>query len=239
MCGRYVRKTGAQEIAHAFSAVESGQYLALNFNISGMGASTVNPTWATAPLAASTSGVTTGILFTQTLSPLLEGKLLNLTNGLVFGAGMMKDVGICTLGNVVGTADDINFRPGMTWYCTMLVTDAAGSALIATNGIPDAMNAASLGAKTVNSLFLSETAAIMPAFVTAALRIEKLGLVERIASKDDRRVNMVYLTDAAKPLQEATYNIANQTMNEALQGISKEEIEIVKSVFQRVYENSK
>jgi DNA-binding MarR family transcriptional regulator len=69
--------------------------------------------------------------------------------------------------------------------------------------------------------------------------IEKLGLVERIASKDDRRVNLVYFTDAAKPLQEATYNIANQTMNEALQGISKEEIEIVKSVFQRVYENSK
>ena len=69
--------------------------------------------------------------------------------------------------------------------------------------------------------------------------IEKLGLVERIASKDDRRVNLVYLTDAAKPLQEATYHIANQTMNEALQGISKEEIEIVKSVFQRVYENSK
>jgi putative SOS response-associated peptidase YedK len=29
-----VRKTGAQEIAHAFSAVESGQHLALNFNIS-------------------------------------------------------------------------------------------------------------------------------------------------------------------------------------------------------------
>ena len=69
--------------------------------------------------------------------------------------------------------------------------------------------------------------------------IEKLGLVERIASKDDRRVNLVYLTDAAKPLQEATYHLANQTMNEALQGISKEEIEIVKSVFQRVYENSK
>jgi putative SOS response-associated peptidase YedK len=29
-----VRKTGAQEIAQAFSAVESGQHLALNFNIS-------------------------------------------------------------------------------------------------------------------------------------------------------------------------------------------------------------
>ena len=69
--------------------------------------------------------------------------------------------------------------------------------------------------------------------------IEKLGLVERIASKEDRRVNLGYLTDATKPLQEKTYELANQTMNEALQGISKEEIEIVKNVFQRVYENSK
>ena len=34
MCGRYVRKTGAQEIALAFSAVDSGQNLALNYNIS-------------------------------------------------------------------------------------------------------------------------------------------------------------------------------------------------------------
>ena len=34
MCGRYVRKTGALEIAHAFSAADSGHHLALNFNIS-------------------------------------------------------------------------------------------------------------------------------------------------------------------------------------------------------------
>jgi len=34
MCGRYVRKTGAQEIAHAFSAVGSGVDLPMNFNIS-------------------------------------------------------------------------------------------------------------------------------------------------------------------------------------------------------------
>jgi hypothetical protein len=68
------------------------------------------------PLAASTSGVTTGILLTQTLSPLLEGKLLNRTNGLVFGAGIMNDVGICTFGKLVGTAEDMSLRPGTTWY---------------------------------------------------------------------------------------------------------------------------
>jgi hypothetical protein len=47
----------------------------------------------------------------------------------------------------------------------------------------------------------------------------------------------VYLTDIAKPLQQITYELANQTMNEALLDITKEEIDIVKNVFQRVYDN--
>jgi len=67
--------------------------------------------------------------------------------------------------------------------------------------------------------------------------LERLGLVTRVASTSDRRINLVCLTDAAKPLQEHTYHLANQTMNEALQNISKDEIEVVKNVFQRVYDN--
>ena len=67
--------------------------------------------------------------------------------------------------------------------------------------------------------------------------LEKQELVTRIASKDDRRINLVYLTDTAKPLQQITYELANKTMNEALQNISKEEIEVVKNVLQRVYDN--
>ena len=66
---------------------------------------------------------------------------------------------------------------------------------------------------------------------------EKQELVVRVASKEDRRINLVYLTDIAKPLQQITYELANQTMNEALLDISKEEIDIVKNVFQRVYDN--
>ena len=67
--------------------------------------------------------------------------------------------------------------------------------------------------------------------------LEKQGLVTRVASNTDRRINKVCLMDAAKPLQQMTYDIANQTMNEALQNISKEEIEVVKNVLQRVYDN--
>jgi DNA-binding MarR family transcriptional regulator len=67
--------------------------------------------------------------------------------------------------------------------------------------------------------------------------LEKQKLVKRMASKSDRRINLVCLTQAAVDLQEMTILIANQTMDEALEGISRDEINVVKSVFQRVYDN--
>ncbi|HEY1017808.1 MAG TPA: MarR family transcriptional regulator [Sediminibacterium sp.] len=67
--------------------------------------------------------------------------------------------------------------------------------------------------------------------------LEKQKLVKRMPSKTDRRINLVCLTDAAKQLQNQTIDLANQTMNEALVGVSKEEIDTVKQVFQRVYDN--
>jgi DNA-binding MarR family transcriptional regulator len=67
--------------------------------------------------------------------------------------------------------------------------------------------------------------------------LEKLKLVKRVASKTDRRVNVVYLTDAAKALHDITINLANLTMDEALVNVSKEEIETVKNVLQKVYDN--
>ena len=67
--------------------------------------------------------------------------------------------------------------------------------------------------------------------------LEKLKLVKRIASKEDRRINTVYLTDAAKLLQDATIELANQTMDEALVGVTKSEIDTVKKVLQQVYDN--
>ncbi len=67
--------------------------------------------------------------------------------------------------------------------------------------------------------------------------LEKQNLVKRMPSKTDRRINLVCLTDNAKVLQQQTIDLANLTMSEALIGIEKEEIEIVKKVFQQVYDN--
>ena len=67
--------------------------------------------------------------------------------------------------------------------------------------------------------------------------LEKQKLVKRMPSKEDRRINLVCLTEPAKLLQDKTIELANQTMDEELVGVNKSEIEIVKLVFQKVYDN--
>jgi len=78
-----------------------------------------------------------------------------------------------------------------------------------------------------------------PSITRLVDNLEKLKLVKRVPSKEDRRINMIYLTDAAKKLQEQSMELANQTLNEALEGVTIEEIEICKAVLQRVYDNLK
>jgi len=67
--------------------------------------------------------------------------------------------------------------------------------------------------------------------------LEKLKLVKRVPSKNDRRINLIYLTKDAKNLQEKTMAVANQTLNEALSGVTNGQIEIAKEVLQTVYNN--
>lgn len=78
-----------------------------------------------------------------------------------------------------------------------------------------------------------------PSITRLVDNLEKQQLVQRVASREDRRINLVYLTDAALALQEQTIQLANQTMDEALAGVNKDDIEVVKNVLQRVYDNLK
>ena len=78
-----------------------------------------------------------------------------------------------------------------------------------------------------------------PSITRLVDNLEKLKLVKRISSSTDRRMNMITLTDAAKKLQERTMVIASNTLNEALEGVSANDIERAKSVLQQVYDNLK
>ncbi len=69
--------------------------------------------------------------------------------------------------------------------------------------------------------------------------LEKLKLVKRVPSKNDRRINLIFLTKDALHLQEKTMALANQTLNEALHGVTNNQVETAKEVLQIVYDNLK
>lgn len=76
-----------------------------------------------------------------------------------------------------------------------------------------------------------------PSITRLVDNLEKLGLVERRASETDRRINRIYISEAGTALRDPSMELANQTLNEGLIGISPEDIEITKRVLQQVYEN--
>jgi DNA-binding MarR family transcriptional regulator len=76
-----------------------------------------------------------------------------------------------------------------------------------------------------------------PSITRLVDNLEKLNMVTRVASKEDRRINKIYLTKEAVELQEQTMVVANQTLNEALAGVSNGQVEIAKEVLQMVYDN--
>lgn len=78
-----------------------------------------------------------------------------------------------------------------------------------------------------------------PSITRLVDNLEKLNLVRRVSSGKDRRINIIYITEEAKTLQEKTMDIANQTLNEALDGVTKGQVEIAKEVLQKVYDNLK
>jgi DNA-binding MarR family transcriptional regulator len=78
-----------------------------------------------------------------------------------------------------------------------------------------------------------------PSITRLVDNLEKLKLVKRTPSKNDRRKNLIYLTKEAQHLQDKTMAIAGETVNEALKGVSNAQIEVAKEVLQLVYDNLK
>ena len=78
-----------------------------------------------------------------------------------------------------------------------------------------------------------------PSITRLVDNLEKLKLVKRVPSKDDRRMNMIVLTNEAKKLQDQAMDLATETLNEALEGVPEERIEVCKEVLQIVYDNLK
>lgn len=78
-----------------------------------------------------------------------------------------------------------------------------------------------------------------PSITRLVDNLERLKMVKRVGSPTDRRMNLIYLTEAANKLQFQTMQIAELTLNEALKGVGSSDIERAKSVLQKVYDNLK
>jgi DNA-binding MarR family transcriptional regulator len=78
-----------------------------------------------------------------------------------------------------------------------------------------------------------------PSITRLVDNLEKLGMVKRVAGKDDRRINFIFLTDEAKALRDKTMELASNTLMEGLAGVNDEDIEVVRKVLTQVYENLK
>lgn len=67
--------------------------------------------------------------------------------------------------------------------------------------------------------------------------MEKNNLLLRVPSEKDKRVNLLYLTNKGKELQEVLQQIALDTSKVALKGIDKKELEITKKVLSEIRTN--
>jgi DNA-binding MarR family transcriptional regulator len=78
-----------------------------------------------------------------------------------------------------------------------------------------------------------------PSITRLVDNLEKLDLVKRVASDSDRRINKIFVTKHSIRLQEQTMELAEETLNEALESVPPEKIEVCKEVLQIVYDNLK
>lgn len=76
-----------------------------------------------------------------------------------------------------------------------------------------------------------------PSITRLVDNLEKLNLVKRVGDEKDRRINKVYLTKTALRLHDQSMQLAEETLNEALEGVPAEQINLCKEVLQKVYDN--
>lgn len=69
--------------------------------------------------------------------------------------------------------------------------------------------------------------------------LEAMNLVVRIPHQSDKRTKLVYLTQKGKDLQENSMTEADNTLKEALKGVSEEEIQICHEVLEKAFNNLK
>ena len=69
--------------------------------------------------------------------------------------------------------------------------------------------------------------------------LEKQSLVERRTNKEDRRINMIYLTPEGKNMKQKIYPIVTRSMQMAFEGISDDDLELLRKGMSKIFNNIK
>lgn len=78
-----------------------------------------------------------------------------------------------------------------------------------------------------------------PSITRLLNNMEKQNLVVRIPHQVDKRTKLIYLTKKGKDLKKDAMEQADQTVKEALQGVSEEEVKVCYEVLKKVFDNLK
>jgi MarR family transcriptional regulator, organic hydroperoxide resistance regulator len=76
-----------------------------------------------------------------------------------------------------------------------------------------------------------------PTMVATLDALERLGLIERVRSTTDRRKTHVRLTPAGRTMRDTLHGYAADVLEEALTGISDDEIAVLRRTLQRIKGN--
>jgi hypothetical protein len=76
-----------------------------------------------------------------------------------------------------------------------------------------------------------------PSITRLVNNLEKIGLVNRVAVPEDKRINRIFLTKSGVKLQAQTLQLADETLQEALRSVPANKIDVCKEVLQIVYNN--
>ncbi len=91
----------------------------------------------------------------------------------------------------------------------------------------------------VKAIDLCRRAGLEPSSMTGLLdRMERDGLVRRMADPGDRRAQRIHLTDEGRRMRRPVERVVNQTLDKALAGVDEEELGRVKTVLRRVLANA-
>lgn len=76
-----------------------------------------------------------------------------------------------------------------------------------------------------------------PTTVRMLSKLEKKGFITRQVNPDDNRAYFIYLTSKGKELEDKLYPLAFKALDKAIKGIEKKQIEEVKSVLNKIFDN--